>query len=80
MNCDIHWYEETMALSSTITRMGYEPQDGKHIIQRYTSGLDTAFDVLDILMTFPSTALIALSRFMVTLCCIRQRVLYCWVN
>ena len=50
MNCDIHWYEETMSSprAKQLREWGYEPKDGRHVIQRYTSGLDTAFDVLDI--------------------------------
>ena len=50
MNCDIHWYEETITSPriEQLEKWGYNYNDGKHIIQRYTSGLDTAFDVFDI--------------------------------
>ena len=50
MNCDIHWYEETITSPRVekLKEWGYTVKDGKHIIQRYTSGKDTAFDVFDI--------------------------------
>jgi len=50
MNCDIHWYEETIT-SPRVQQLydwGYNYNDGNHIIQRYTSGADRAFDVVDI--------------------------------
>ena len=50
MNCDIHWYEETITSPRVqqLCEWGYNYDDGNHIIQRYTSGVDTEFDVFDI--------------------------------
>jgi len=50
MNCDIHWYEETVNSPrvNELRAWGYDINDGRHIIQRYTSGKDTAFDVFEI--------------------------------
>mgnify|MGYP001407247057 CR=1 FL=1 len=50
MNCDIHQYEYTVnsPRAQTLREWGYTPKDGKHIIQRYTTGKDQAFDVYDI--------------------------------
>lgn len=50
MNCDIHWYEETIT-SPRVQQLldwGYTYEDGYHIIQRYTTGKMEAFDVLEI--------------------------------
>lgn len=50
MNCDIHWYEETIT-SPRVQQLldwGYNYNDGYHVIQRYTSGKMEAFDVLEI--------------------------------
>jgi|TARA_B110000908_G_C10223933_1_gene436853 hypothetical protein len=50
MNCDIHWYEETIT-SPRVTQLndwGYNYLDGLHIIQRYTSGKDKSIDVFNI--------------------------------
>lgn len=50
MNCDIHWYEETITSPRVqqLKEWGYTYEDGRHIIQRYSTGKMEAFDVFEI--------------------------------
>ena len=83
MNCDIHWYEETITSPRVekLKEWGYTVKDGKHIIQRYTSGKDTAFDVFDIenyhrsLCTYNTTA-----DLWLPFAVLGKEYYTCWVN